>query len=69
MAEKFDRCRCSGLKFTQINDHAQALHTTSIKRLKRELEMGMYCSACVPYLKEMFKTGQTVFTEADEVTP
>jgi len=59
----YDRCLCSGLKFSQIKQHADAAHTTSIKRLKRELDMGLYCSACVPYLRAMFDTGKTRFTE------
>ncbi len=59
----YDRCLCSGLTFAQIGEHARRRNTTSIKKLKRELDMGLYCSACVPYLREMFKTGRTVFTE------
>jgi bacterioferritin-associated ferredoxin len=59
----YDRCLCSGLPFSQIKQHADQAKTTSIKRLKRELEMGMYCSACVPYLRAMFQTGKTRFTE------
>lgn len=63
----FDRCLCSGLKFEQIKAHAQSANTQSIKRLKRELDMGLYCSACVPYLRAMFETGQTRFTEPIDV--
>ncbi len=63
MSQEYDRCLCSGLTFEEIRQEAERMNTTSIKKLKRELEMGVYCSACVPFLKEMFKTGQTVFTE------
>lgn len=69
MAHKHDRCLCSGLTFKQIKAYAADADTTSIKRLKRELEMGMYCSACVPYLKEMFKTGRTSFKADEQLVP
>ncbi len=69
MAEKFDRCRCSGLLFKDIKREANKMNTTSIKRLKHELDMGIYCSACAPYLKEMFKTGRTSFSAKEEVAP
>ena len=59
----FDKCLCSGLMFEEIKAHAEQAKTQSIKKLKRELEMGLYCSACVPYLRAMFKTGKTRFTE------
>ena len=38
-----DRCRCSGRTFDEIRQVADRLNTTSIKRLKRELNMGAYC--------------------------
>jgi bacterioferritin-associated ferredoxin len=56
-----DRCRCSGQTFDEIRQVADRLDTTSIKRLKRELNMGAYCSACRPFLVEMFRSGQTRF--------
>lgn len=63
MAEQYDRCLCSGRSFEQIVREARRLNTTSIKRLRRELGMGAYCSACAPFVREALKTGQTVFTE------
>jgi len=63
MPERYDRCLCSGRSFDEIVREAKRLNTTSIKRLKRELDMGTYCSACTPFVKEALKTGQTVFTE------
>ncbi len=69
MTEKLDRCQCSGLLFRDIKKKARKMNTTSIKRLKHELDMGIYCSACAPYLKEMFKTGRTSFSETEEIMP
>ncbi len=60
---KIDRCKCCGKSFAEIHKHAQQSRTTSMKRLRRELEMGRYCTACLPYLREMFRTGQTEFDE------
>lgn len=61
MPEQFDRCLCSGLTFAEIRREAQRMRTTSLKRIKRELDMGAYCSACAPFVKEALRSGQTVF--------
>ena len=67
MPEVVTRCRCTQLTFEQIKQHADRVGTQSIKRIKRELDMGAYCSACRPYLAEMLKTGRTRFVvEEDE---
>lgn len=58
-----DRCECCGLSFAAIVDHAQRRGTTSVRRLKRELGMGIFCSACRPYLETALRTGQTVFKD------
>jgi len=63
MPEQFDRCLCSGRSFDEIVREAKRMKTTSIKRLKRELDMGLYCSACTPFVKEALQTGQTVFEQ------
>lgn len=63
MSMTYDRCRCCGMTFAQINAYAQKHRTTSMKRLRRELKMGAYCTACLPYLREMFRTGKTEFDE------
>jgi bacterioferritin-associated ferredoxin len=58
-----DHCECCGLSFADIVDQARQRGTTSVRRLKRELGMGTYCSACRPYLETALETGQTVFEE------
>lgn len=62
MPEPVNRCQCSGLTFAEIQAEAKRLNTTSLKKLKRCLDMGPYCSACAPYVREMLRTGQTEFT-------
>ncbi len=65
--EEVTRCRCTGLTFEQIRRHADRAGARRIKRIKRELNMGAYCSVCRPYLAEMFRTGRTKFEiERDE---
>jgi bacterioferritin-associated ferredoxin len=59
---KVDRCLCSGLSFVEIQAAAKQMNTKSIKKLKHQLDMGPYCSACAPYVREMLKTGQTEFS-------
>lgn len=61
--QTYERCECSGLTFAEIRREAKRMNTTSIKRLRRELGMGAYCSACADYVQKAIATGQTVFTD------
>lgn len=62
---QIDHCECCGLTFAQIVDQARQKQTTSVRRLKRELGMGTYCTACRPYIETALETGQTVFQEPE----
>jgi len=57
------RCDCSGLTFAQMKRKADEMNIRSIKGLRSRLGMGYYCTACVPYLKEMLRSGQTEFDQ------
>ncbi len=54
------------MSFARIAEQARAKGTSSIRRLKRELGMGEYGSACRSFIEQALKTGQTVFTEEDD---
>ena len=66
MSEIFDRCQCSGMTFDQIKQAAQQMNIRSVKGLRNRLPMGAYCSGCAPFVREMLKTGQTVFEVESE---
>ncbi len=57
-----DRCCCTGLYFEDLKEVAKD-GVVDLKRLQEETGCGMSCGLCVPYLRAMLDTGQTVFHE------
>jgi bacterioferritin-associated ferredoxin len=63
-----DRCVCVDCTFAEMRSLAER-KKLDFKGISRETNCGMGCGLCIPYIKMMLRTGQTVFdemlTEAD----
>jgi len=53
-------CVCQGIPFSQLQPQAAAAGWT-LEDLMRETRCGATCGLCRPYLREMLRTGRTVF--------
>ncbi|MBI5836998.1 MAG: (2Fe-2S)-binding protein [Candidatus Eisenbacteria bacterium] len=56
---RVDTCLCSGWTFARLRERLQA--GGSLEELMRCTGAGMGCGLCRPYLREMARTGETVF--------
>ncbi len=65
MSIRIDRCVCVNRTFASLWSLAQAQKLT-LEELSACTGAGAQCSSCLPYLKRMYETGQTVFTEIIE---
>ena len=59
---RIDRCVCYGLLFETILERATEEEWT-IEDIKTILGCGDACGMCVPYMKEMLRSGKIVFNE------
>lgn len=58
---KVDRCICHNISFSQIKKIVEARKFSSIDELRVENICSTNCKLCDPYIREMLKTGETVF--------
>jgi bacterioferritin-associated ferredoxin len=56
-------CICHEISFQSIKEMADKLNITDIAELQRELDFGLNCSMCLPYVNRTLKTGETKFSE------
>lgn len=68
-----DRCACFGKTFEELKAVAAANAARDAAALQRHAVFGRQCRLCLPYVRRMLRTGQTVFhaivTDADEENP
>ena len=57
-----ERCVCTGHRFEDLKEIASDEHL-DLKGLQDETGCGLCCGLCVPYIRAMLATGQTVFHE------
>lgn len=65
-----DRCMCFRRTFAEMAEVADRTGASSIVALQAHVPFGRKCGLCLPYVRRMLRTGQTVFdevvSEADE---
>ena len=68
-----DRCLCHGTLFADMAEAAEASDARTIPALQDNIDFGHGCQLCHPYVRRMFRTGETAFhevvNEADEPAP
>ena len=60
---RIERCVCVNVSFEELRRHATACGDPSFRELQKKFGCGSTCGLCAPYVKEMLRTGQTVFTQ------
>ena len=55
------RCVCFGKKFSELKRLAKKHKVKSLEELQEHVTFGLNCRRCHPYVREMLKTGETVF--------
>lgn len=55
------RCVCFGKNFKELKKIADKYQISELEELQKRVKFGLNCQRCHPYVKEMLKTGQTVF--------
>jgi len=58
---EFIKCRCHGVKFTRMKMMAAEHGATTVTELQRQIRFGDNCRRCLPFVRQMLKTGQTEF--------
>lgn len=56
-----NRCVCFDITFQKLKTIAQEKNCTSVDELKKHAVFSDKCKLCLPYIKTMLKTGETVF--------
>lgn len=56
-----ERCICHQKSFKEIAQIAEEKGLSTVEELQREKISCTNCKLCVPYIKEMFRTGATRF--------
>jgi len=58
-----DRCICHDVRFTTLHDFAQSRDSCDnedvVIAIRRTFGCGSGCGLCVPYIREMLRTGRT----------
>jgi bacterioferritin-associated ferredoxin len=62
MSIQITMCVCQRMPFERLLPLARAGNWT-LEDIQRETLCGAGCGLCRPYLREMLRTGRTVFTE------
>ncbi|MBL7977639.1 MAG: (2Fe-2S)-binding protein [Bacteroidetes Order II. Incertae sedis bacterium] len=57
------RCVCYRQPFDRLKAIAEAHHLQTVEALQEVALFGENCGLCKPYVAQMLRTGQTVFTE------
>lgn len=55
-----DRCVCFEVSFARLKQYADA-HGGGYEALRQEFNCGRGCGLCIPYIREMLRTGETSF--------
>lgn len=67
---RVDRCVCRSTTFVRLKDAADRSNSTTVDQLHEHASFGTDCGTCLPYVRRMLRTGETVFheiiTEEDE---
>ncbi len=58
---EFLKCRCHGVRFARMKTLAEEKGLTTVAELQRHVQFGDNCRRCLPYVRQMLETGQTVF--------
>lgn len=58
---RIDRCLCVGVTFEALKQRADESECTTVTELRSIAEFGTGCGLCRPYVREMLRTGETVF--------
>ncbi len=58
-----DRCYCFQRTFAELKSVAARTGAGSVEELQRHVRFGHRCRLCLPYVRRMLRTGQTVFHE------
>lgn len=61
MTVYIDRCLCFQRTFTDLQTIAHQAQASTLEELQRHVQFGEKCRLCHPYVKDMLKTGRTVF--------
>ena len=75
MTLRIDRCYCSDCTFAEIARAADETDAATVDDLREIIDFGANCKLCLPYVQEMLRTGETVFSriieasDADEAPP
>ncbi|MBF2052942.1 MAG: (2Fe-2S)-binding protein [Candidatus Sericytochromatia bacterium] len=59
---RIDRCICFQKTFAELKAIAQAHNAESVEALQQYVSFAQKCRLCRPYVAEMLRSGQTVFT-------
>jgi len=61
MSIRIDCCLCYKKSFAEILEHARQTGSQTITELQEGIDFGGKCGLCLPYVRRMLKTGETVF--------
>jgi bacterioferritin-associated ferredoxin len=53
-----DRCLCRSITFRELHDQAVCKELRTVEALMGEVDFGSECGLCVPYVREMLRSGQ-----------
>ena len=56
-----DRCICFSRTFTELKRTAERTGARDIEALQSEVDFGLKCGLCKPYVQRMLETGATRF--------
>ncbi len=60
---RIDRCICFQKTFASLKQVAERTESMSVEALQEHTAFGKNCQLCLPYVKRMLETGETVFSE------
>ncbi len=63
---EIDRCYCYEQTFADLKAVADDTGAESVEALQAHVTFGKNCQLCHPYVRQMLRTGQTVFHEVLE---
>ncbi len=63
MGLRIDRCACFEVPFRELRKVSRQRKCASVEQLKEHVAFGQQCGLCLPYVRRMLRTGETVFSE------
>jgi bacterioferritin-associated ferredoxin len=60
---RIDRCVCHARSFARLREEADRTGAGTVDELRDHVDFGEGCGYCLPYVRRMLRTGETVFTE------